>query len=86
MARSKHVFEADEGLFLLSDVIHVFDSRLRVEIAQSRGSRRGVSSIVSVASFVIVSVVDQCTFISNAAPLTQHLLLPLFAYLPLFEL
>jgi len=82
MARSKHVFEADEGLFLLSDVIHVFDS----EIAQSRGSRRGVSSIVSVASFVIVSVVDQCTFISNAAPLTQHLLLPLFAYLPLFEL
>ena len=48
MARSKHVFEADEGLFLLSDVIHVFDSRLRVEIAQSRGSRRGVSSIVSV--------------------------------------
>ena len=36
MARSKHVFEANEGLFRLSDVIHVFDSRLRVEIAQSR--------------------------------------------------
>ena len=42
MARSKDVFEADEGLFLLSAVIHVFGSFVRVEIAQRRGSRRGV--------------------------------------------